>query len=116
VVKTDPQKDLSLLRASCPLPSAQLSKTPAQPGDKVIATGYPLGSPFVIATDGYVSTLMDISESVKLLAFSAPIASGNSGGPLWLNGQVVGIVVRGHVTYHHISLATPLEAILEFLK
>ena len=78
------------------------------PGASIIVTGHPQGVPVAIVTDGYVSGWMN-----GYLLVSAGAYGGNSGGPVWYNGEVIGLLVRGSPRYHHISLVTPLKSVLD---
>ena len=65
-------------------------------GDAVIAIGYPfhglLTSDFTVTT-GIVSSLSGILNDTRRLQISAPVQSGNSGGPLLdTSGNVIGVV------------------------
>ncbi len=103
LVSVQPENDLAVLRAlSIPddLAAATLRSTAdLQPGDEVIAAGFPFGiGPSVSA--GVVSGLKRQFRSpdgqqplTNLIQFDAAANPGNSGGPLITNdGAVVGIV------------------------
>lgn len=78
--------DLAVLTVASPLPA--LSKAAAEPavGDSVLVIGAPLGLGGSVS-NGIVSAFRD-----GFIQFSAPIAPGNSGGPLVnLQGQVIGV-------------------------
>lgn len=87
---------------------AEIADAMPAPGSKVTVTGHPLGVPLAIVTEGYVSGWMD-----GFYLISAPAFGGNSGGPVWYNGKVIGLLVRGAPRYPLISLVTPLAAVLE---
>ncbi len=102
-IGAQPDNDLAVIRAkSIPddLPAATLGSTARlQPGDEVVAVGFPFGiGPSISA--GVVSGLNRefVSEkgqrSIKgLIQFDAAANPGNSGGPLvTMGGEVVGIV------------------------
>lgn len=61
-------------------------------GDPVVAIGNPLGVLDYTVSDGLISSVRLVSESLTLLQISAPISQGSSGGPL-LNryGEVIGV-------------------------
>lgn len=104
VVNVDPIVDLALLKAEGipnlkPITWGRASKL--QPGDRVIAAGYPLalanpivqGSPTF--TFGNFSTVR-IFEGAEFLQHNAEINPGNSGGPLVDQcGRVVGVNTIG---------------------
>jgi S1-C subfamily serine protease len=65
-------------------------------GDDVVVIGYPLGSLLgrgIKATKGNVSSLSGLSDDITQMQITAPVQSGNSGGPLLdLSGNIVGVV------------------------
>jgi S1-C subfamily serine protease len=89
--------------------------TPAQ-GEKVFVSGHPLGVPLPMVTEGYVSGIWNLADDEedlgKFLLVSAGAYGGNSGGPVFHNGEVIGLLVRGSRAYPNISLVTPLEQVL----
>ena len=103
VVGTRPEHDLAVLQAkSLPddiMPATMRSTNGLQPGDAVVAVGFPFGiGPSV--SSGVISGLKRdyVSPEGKrlltnLIQFDAAVNPGNSGGPLvTLDGEVVGIV------------------------
>jgi len=87
--------------------------------DKVYTIGAPKGS-FPIETEGYISIpKMNIDGSIvddKIL-LSLPITSGNSGSPLYNeNGDVIGMIVMGDMSYPFISFALNVDYINKFIK
>lgn len=125
VVSTQPENDLAVLRARRipdDLVSATLSSsTQLQPGDQVLAVGFPFGiGPS--ASGGVVSGLKrefqadeDGKRMTQLIQFDAAANPGNSGGPLVaMDGSVVGIVTAilnpGDAgTFIGIGFAVPIE-------
>lgn len=103
VIARQPENDLAALQPRTPPDEVQpavLSSTAGlNPGDKVVATGFPFGiGPSVSA--GVVSGLRREFDDPKghqkftnLIQFDAAVNPGNSGGPLVnRDGEVVGIV------------------------
>ncbi len=74
-------------------------------GEKVFVVGHPQGIKNTIVTEGYVSG----TDEDGFLVLSAPAWGGNSGGPVFHDGKVIGLLVRGSRAYHHITMVTPLE-------
>jgi len=125
VVSTQPENDLAVLRARRipdDLVAATLgSSSQLQPGDQVLAIGYPFGiGPS--ASGGIVSGLKrefqaddDGKRMTNLIQFDAAANPGNSGGPLIaMDGSVVGIVTAilnpGEAgTFIGIGFAVPIE-------
>jgi hypothetical protein len=101
VVGLDEAHDIAVLRIpASSLPSLTLVDLAAvHAGDRVVAIGHPLGLGSTVS-DGLVSAVRVVSDSMTLLQVSAPIAPGSSGGPLLDDrGRVIGIatlmVTRG---------------------
>jgi len=94
----DSHNDLALLQGA---PSSAVAKFRSgrgvRIGDEVIVAGYPMrglfGDGLNIST-GTVSALAGLGNDTRKLQISAPVNSGNSGGPLLDNaGNVVGVIV-----------------------
>lgn len=98
VVLSDPRNDIALLRVERALPAAARfrSEIEIHLGEDVIVLGFPLQGLLGSgpqATGGNVSALCGIGNDTSVLQFSAPIASGNSGGPILdQSGLVLGQV------------------------
>jgi S1-C subfamily serine protease len=99
VIAADTRNDLALLGiegTADRLPSFRAG-TAARLGESVIVAGFPLGQ--VLAgglniTTGSVSALAGPGNNTAMLQITAPVQSGNSGGPvLDQRGQVIGVVV-----------------------
>lgn len=86
---------------------AQLATSVPVMGEKIFISGYPLGILLPLLTEGYVSGW---DEGYLLISGSA--WGGNSGGPVFHDGKVIGLLVRGSRSYSHISLAAGLEECL----
>ena len=126
MVGATPEHDLAVLKASSlpdDLQSATMRSTgDLQPGDHVIAVGYPFGiGPS--ASYGVVSGLKREFNSpdgektlTNLIQFDAAANPGNSGGPLvTMDGHVVGIVTAilnpgEQRTFIGIGFAVPIES------
>ena len=125
IVGVQPENDLAVLRARVipdDLVAATMRSTSdLQPGDEVIAVGYPFGiGPSV--SGGVVSGLKREFRSqqggrklTNLIQFDAAANPGNSGGPLvTMDGSVVGIVTAilnpsEQRTFIGIGFAVPIE-------
>jgi serine protease DegQ len=125
LVGVQPEHDLAVLRArSIPddlVAATMRSTADLQPGDEVIAVGYPFGiGPSV--SGGVVSGLKREFRSpqgqrklTNLIQFDAAANPGNSGGPLvTMDGSVVGIVTAilnpsEQRTFIGIGFAVPIE-------
>lgn len=125
VVNVQPENDLAVLQAhKIPddlIAATMRSTADLQPGDQVVAVGYPFGiGPSVSA--GVVSGLKRAfrspegkNELTNLIQFDAAANPGNSGGPLvTMDGEVVGIVTAilnpsQQRTFVGIGFAVPIE-------
>ena len=125
VVGTRPEHDLAVLQAkSLPddiMPATMRSTSGLQPGDAVVAVGFPFGiGPSV--SSGVISGLKRdyVSPEGKrlltnLIQFDAAVNPGNSGGPLvTLDGEVIGIVTgllnpSDQRVFIGIGFAVPIE-------
>lgn len=94
----DAHNDLALLRGT---PSANIARFRSgrgvRVGDDVVVAGYPLrgvlGGGLNIGT-GTVASLAGLGNDSRELQITAPVNSGNSGGPLLdQSGRVVGVIV-----------------------
>jgi len=123
---SQPENDLAVLKARHvpdeQQPAILASTAGLQPGDPVVATGFPFGmGPSVTA--GVVSGLKrefvdaehDHLRLTNLIQFDAAVNPGNSGGPLVnRDGEVVGIVTAivnpsGAGVFAGIGFAVPIE-------
>ncbi|WP_220806702.1 S1C family serine protease [Noviherbaspirillum aridicola] len=126
VINEQPENDLAVLQAAnIPddlVPATLRSTQGLQPGDKVMAVGFPFNiGPS--ASSGVISGLhrnymSQEGERVlaNLIQFDAAANPGNSGGPLvTMDGQVVGIVTailnpNEQSTFVGIGFAVPIES------
>ena len=98
VAFADPVNDLALLQAdrAAGEPTGFRESLRLDPGEDVVTVGYPLsgllGSNAQVTT-GTISALTGTANDSRVLQFTAPVQTGNSGGPLFdAYGLVVGIV------------------------
>ena len=118
VVKVDVALDLALLKARCWLPdSSPVGKYEPPSGSKVLSVGYPLGIEYPIMTDGYLTVTIHGGDLDGTVVTSFPVLPGNSGGPVFYDGAVVGIVSRGTPrSNHHVGFSASWSSIRAFLK
>jgi TPR repeat protein len=99
VIATDARNDLALLATAVTAdrPPSFRSSEGARLGESVIVAGFPLGQVLgggLNVTTGSVSALSGPGNNAAMLQITAPVQSGNSGGPvLDQRGQVIGVVV-----------------------
>lgn len=104
----DTERDVAVGEAQCELaPAAPIAKHIPPMGAKLYVVGHPLGVPNVMVTEGFFSGWYH-----KYMIASAPITHGNSGGPVFYDGEIVGLAVRG-TDYPNLAIIAPLEQILE---
>ncbi|MDB4516633.1 serine protease [Crocinitomicaceae bacterium] len=99
LVSTDPKNDLAVLKSGQKPPSYAKFRggKGLKRGADITVIGYPLPgllSSDATATFGYVNALRGMHDDSSRMQISAPIQSGNSGGPVLDNsGDVVGVIV-----------------------
>lgn len=97
-VFADPRNDLALLRVEAALPATARfrSQVGLHLGEDIVALGFPLQGLLGTgpqASAGNVAALCGIGNDSTVFQFTAPIASGNSGGPILdMAGDLVGLV------------------------
>jgi hypothetical protein len=85
-------------------------------GDHVVAIGSPLGYEGTVS-DGIVSAFREDTPNKKLIQTTAPISSGNSGGPLIdMRGKVVGIVASVIDEGQNMNFAIPSDDVNSLLS
>jgi S1-C subfamily serine protease len=124
-IALDANKDLALLLVKIPdksITPAHFCNTEPSTFDYVVAVGSGLGHP-IFATEGWIANtdlrLEDVPE-VRHLHHTAPIAPGNSGGPLFKLEDdhycITGINVRGIPGFSQFGIAVHLNEILSFVN
>lgn len=94
---SDRTNDLVVLKPVAPIgiPASFRDGKSIRQGDPVVLAGFPLNGLLTTdlnVTSGSVSALSGMKDDTRLLQFTAPLQSGNSGGPLLdQGGEVVGI-------------------------
>jgi S1-C subfamily serine protease len=112
--------DLAVLQlvGDLDLPVAELRTDPVEPGEVIIAVGYPEGGPATVTTGEVVSLVEGelLGEAADVIRVDAPIRQGNSGGPLLdEQGRVVGVVFALDVNSGD-GLAVTVDTLLERLE
>lgn len=98
-------RDVATAEADCDAGRvAELANEVPTMGAKVFVAGYSHGVKLPMLTEGFVSGWMD-----GYLLTSGAAVGGNSGGPVFHNGKVIGLLVRADRSYPHLSLAVTLE-------
>ncbi len=117
--------DLALLRLHDPqalsgIPPAELGDLPERRAH-VAVVGYPVGGEELSITEGVASRIevqryAHSQRNLLALTVDAAINSGNSGGPVIHQGQVVGIAFQSMEDAENIGEAVPAPLIRRFLK
>lgn len=98
LVFTDPRNDVALLRIERDIGARARFRSDLRIdlGEDIVVLGFPLSGLLGTgpqASGGNVSSLCGVGNDSSVLQFTAPIASGNSGGPILdMAGHVIGLV------------------------
>ena len=112
--------DLALLKIEEPIeveyPQLYLGESSVlQVGDKAFAVGNPLGLERS-TSEGIISKVARSMSGRLYIQTTAPIAPGNSGGPLFNErGEVIGVVNMGYIMLDGLGFAIPSRYVKEFL-
>jgi hypothetical protein len=105
--------DLGLGEAQCDVGTpVELGRGLPPLGALVTAVGHPRGIPATLVSAGYYSG----PNEDGFLVSSNAIAGGSSGGGLFADGALVGIIVRGRVDFEGVALSVPVERVKAFLQ
>ncbi|MEQ9096047.1 MAG: trypsin-like peptidase domain-containing protein [Phycisphaerales bacterium] len=101
------------------VPEAVLSADLPDIGDKANALGYPLGGEELSITEGIVSRIEFVGYQAGTLGLriqvDAALNPGNSGGPVTVDGKVIGLTFSGISQADNIGYIIPNEEIRLFL-
>jgi len=123
VIKRSHIKDLALIKVNATGIAAIFHSGEISAGDEVFALGHPKGLSFSI-TRGIVSTTRRLplassdAPPVNVIQTDAAINTGNSGGPLFLKGKVIGVntlTVRKDIG-EGLGFAVHIDEVREFLR
>jgi hypothetical protein len=81
---------------------------PVQPGEPVLAIGFPRAAAPYAVTRGEI-----VGRRGKLIDVSGAIEEGNSGGPLIKDGQVIGVILEARAPFAHALPAVIAHYVLE---
>lgn len=118
VVAVDGEHDLAVVRVEAEdLPVLQLGSSEAvRAGEPVVAIGHPLGFEDTVS-NGLVSAVRKVNDSLTIFQISAPIAPGSSGGPLFNErGRVIGITTATVTKGQNINFGMPVAYLEELLE
>ena len=119
IVNFDEAKDIVLIQVNTggkKTPYLELNSTPPTVGDTVYAVGSSLGLTGTFSS-GIVSYASRQIDGVKFIQTTAPVSSGNSGGPL-INeyGEVIGMNTATYADGQNLNLAVTASDILSVKK
>lgn len=101
------------------VPAARMSDELPQVGDKVNALGYPMGGDELSITEGIVSRIEFVSYRAGTMGLriqvDAALNPGNSGGPVAVDGKVIGLTFSGISQADNIGYIIPNEEVELFL-
>lgn len=101
-------------------PPLKLAEKLPRIGATVQAIGYPMGGEQVSITEGVVSRIeytgYNMDAAGLRLQVDAALNHGNSGGPVIMNEEVVGVVFSGIEYAENIGYVIPTEEVSHFLK
>jgi S1-C subfamily serine protease len=98
IVASDELNDLAVIQVGFPVKNFAVFNSGAKyrQGDQVIVYGFPLAGALSATgnlTIGHLSALSGLNNDTRYLQISAPVQSGNSGGPLADDsGNVIGVI------------------------
>ncbi|MEJ2722529.1 MAG: serine protease, partial [bacterium] len=113
----DRQNDLALLKMTSnkTLSMVELDNSDVHVYDRVYSVGNPMGGGMSV-TEGMVNRVHKDDDGKPIcIQHSAAIAPGNSGGPLYRSGLVVGVYSLSIVPYE-IHFAVPVSKLLELME
>ena len=123
VIAHDLRLDLALIKTNHRGKALNIHSGPIVLGGNVEAIGHPSGLDFSI-TRGVVSSLRKMDSlyvkgapKVEFVQSDTPISPGNSGGPLFLKGNVIGVADFGRVDEHaqNLNFSVSFNEINKFL-
>ena len=117
--------DLAVLTVSEPdffkkIPSIRIAKEEPFLQDEVFVAGFPEGGDTLSVTRGIVSRIEPgyYTQYLEMLTIQidAAINDGNSGGPVFLNGEVIGVAFQGLDNADGIGYIIPSKIVRHFLE
>ena len=115
-VFADKEKDIALLQFIEGYNEyIELENVPVETGEQIYAIGNSKGQGMCMV-EGIVSDARRIVNNRDFIMISAPVTTGNSGGPLFNSrGQLIGMVTSGRSDTSAMNFAIPNDVLLDFL-
>lgn len=117
LIFADPSMDLALLKTepNTSMTSISLADQEAIPGEPVYVIGNSKGEGLCIV-EGIVSDVHRKVGSIDAIMISAPVTTGNSGGPVFnAEGKLLGVIKSGHSDINSMNYVIPVKTIRDFL-
>lgn len=115
IIREDAVGDLVIASTDAPSSeSAPVNLTAELPkvGEKIMVIGNPLGLEQTLA-DGIVSSIRTNQSGVRYIQVTAPVSSGNSGGPLLnMYGEVIGVATFQYKQGQNLNFCVAAERIV----
>ncbi len=111
IIHLDEKRDFAVLKINgWNLPTVEVGNSDAvKIGSRLTVIGNPQGLENTV-TDGLLSGIRDTGAGYKMLQISAPISSGNSGGPVFNGeGKVIGIATSSLADGQNLNFAIPVN-------
>ena len=116
VIAVDVRLDLALVRVPLAGPPVAFAKPDeVEPGMTVEAIGHPDGLYFFSITKGVVSALRTLG-GVEYVQTDTTMNHGNSGGPLFLGREVVGVSTWGKAGANNLNFAIDFREVQRFIQ
>ena len=107
LLKTEPNDSMT---------SISLADQEAIPGEPVSVIGNSKGEGLCIV-EGIVSDVHRKVGSIDTIMISAPVTTGNSGGPVFnAEGKLLGVIKSGHPDINSMNYVIPVKMIRDFLE
>lgn len=115
IIAEDASGDLVIAATNTPafesLPVNLTAQLP-EVGEKIIVIGNPLGLEQTL-TDGIVSSIRTNQLGINYIQVTAPVSSGNSGGPLInMSGEVIGVATFQYIQGQNLNFCVAAERIV----
>lgn len=115
ILQEDSDADLVIASTDAPPREARavsMSSDLPEAGEKIVVIGNPLGLEQTVS-DGIVSAVRRNNREVDLIQVTAPVSSGNSGGPLLnMRGEVIGVATFQYRTGQNLNFCVAASRII----
>jgi hypothetical protein len=123
LIISDINNDLAIIKVDNKTlkdPPYPISSKKVETGNSIFCLGYPLRATMgdeVKVTNGIISSNTGFKNDISLYQISAPIQSGNSGGPLIdAKGNLIGIINAKHTDAENVSYAIKAAYLINLIN